>query len=145
MILWLLEYFQQYSMISRQYSYIKASIVQIFKIYGFCQNCPKIWIKKLLNVDQLLIWCSTPILKHLKLLHTFLPLRETPLKIEGAGAKNWNFSNFKIQLIQWLMEHFQQCSMISRQYSYIKASIVPNFQNLWTLPKLPKKFKLKNY
>ena len=74
---------------------------QIFKICGLCQIAPKIWIKKLLNVDQLLIWCSTPILKHLKLLHTFLPLRETPLKIEGAGAKNRNFLNFKIQLNCW--------------------------------------------
>ena len=43
------------------------------------------------------------------------------------------------------MEYFQQCSMISRQYSYIKASIVPKFENLWTLPKLPPKIKLKTY
>ena len=43
------------------------------------------------------------------------------------------------------MEYFQQCSMFSRQYSYIKASLVPKFQNLWTFPKLPKKFKLKKY
>ena len=118
---------------------------KISKFMDFSKIAQKILIKKLLNVDQLLIWCSTPILKNLKLLHTFLPLRETPLKIDGAGAKIRNFSNFKIQLIQWLMEYFQQCSMISRQYSYIKASIVPNFQNLWTLPKLPNKFELKNY
>ena len=103
-------------------------------------------IKKILNVDQLLI-CSTPILKHLKLWHTFLPLRETPLKIEEAGAKIRNFLNFKIQLMKllWLLEYFQQCSMISRRDSFIKASVVPNFQNLWTLPKLPQKIELKNY
>ena len=62
--------------------------------------------------------------------------------MRGAGAQNWNLSNFKIQLIQWLMEYFQECSMISRQYSYIKASLVPKFQNLWTFPKFPKNCQL---
>ena len=61
---------------------------------NFAKIAQKNLIKKLLNVDQLLIWCSTPILKHLKLLHTFLPLRETPLKIEGGGRPKLKFVKF---------------------------------------------------
>ena len=54
-----------------------------------------------LNVDKLLTFCSIPMLKHFKLLHTFLPLRELPLKFGGGGgvvARFSNFSNFEIQL-----------------------------------------------
>ena len=42
-------------------------------------------------------------LKYFELLHTFLPLREVPLKIGGdggggGGRQIFNFSNFEIQL-----------------------------------------------